>query len=315
MSKILAVFGATGQQGSSVLNNVLDDAELSKTYQLRALTRDTSSAKAAQLRARGVEVTAADAGDRASLDAAMQGAHTVFIMTTPTFGPDAVEAEVATAKRIADAAVAAGAAYLIFSTLPGAASISGGKYRAVTAFDAKAQAEDYIRTLPVRSAFVSLGSFMENFASQTFLAPRRETSGDATTWVLERNNKPGARWPLLAAVRDIGKFVGAVLADPDRFAGETLCCAQAFYSLEEMAALIAKTTGRDVVYREVSDDQFRAALPPPVADLFADAFGFYEECSYFGPGAEEKVAFAAANARGKLMTLEEFFEAHPLQLE
>ena len=62
------------------------------------------------------------------------------------------------------------------------------------------RSRDYIRALPVRSAFVSLGSFMENFASQTFLAPRRETGGGATTWVLERNNKPGARWPLLAAL-------------------------------------------------------------------------------------------------------------------
>lgn len=43
MSKILAIFGAAGQQGSSVLNHVLNDPELSQEYSVRAITRDVNS--------------------------------------------------------------------------------------------------------------------------------------------------------------------------------------------------------------------------------------------------------------------------------
>jgi hypothetical protein len=37
------VFGATGNQGGSVIKNFLGSPELSKLYQLRAVTRDPSS--------------------------------------------------------------------------------------------------------------------------------------------------------------------------------------------------------------------------------------------------------------------------------
>ena len=59
MSKILAVFGATGQQGSSVINYVLQDPELSQEYKIRAITRDVNSEKAKQLKEK-VEVVYGD---------------------------------------------------------------------------------------------------------------------------------------------------------------------------------------------------------------------------------------------------------------
>ena len=164
MAKVLGVFGATGQQGGAIVDYVLNDAELSEQYRIRAITRDVNSEKAKQLRNR-VEVVGGDMTDRVSLEAALSGVHTVFLMTTPSFGPDAVEAEFNTAKLVAQVAVEAGVEYIIFSTLPAVAEISGGKYTKVTAFDAKAKAEKYIRTLPVRSAFYCPASFMENFQS------------------------------------------------------------------------------------------------------------------------------------------------------
>ena len=115
MSKILAVFGATGQQGGSVINYVLNDPELSQRYKIRAITRDTNTEKAKQLK---VEVVQGDVLDRASLKTALTGAHTVFAMTTPSFGPNGLEVEYNSAKMIADVAIEEGAEYIIFSTLP-----------------------------------------------------------------------------------------------------------------------------------------------------------------------------------------------------
>ena len=56
MSKLLTVFGATGQQGGSLINYVLKNPELSKIYKLRGITRDVSKPASVALKDKGVEV-------------------------------------------------------------------------------------------------------------------------------------------------------------------------------------------------------------------------------------------------------------------
>lgn len=56
MSKIITVFGATGNQGGSVIKHILDDAQLSKEYKIRGITRDPSKKPAQDLIKQGVEV-------------------------------------------------------------------------------------------------------------------------------------------------------------------------------------------------------------------------------------------------------------------
>ena len=107
MSDILAIFGATGKQGSSVLYYVLNDPELSQKYKIRAITGDIYSEAAKKLKEK-VEVVQGDVLDRASLETVLTGVHTVFAMTVPCFGPDAVDAECNNAKAIADVAVEKG---------------------------------------------------------------------------------------------------------------------------------------------------------------------------------------------------------------
>jgi uncharacterized protein YbjT (DUF2867 family) len=58
MSKIFTVFGATGNQGGSVVRHVLDHPELSKTYKIRAITRDVSKPASLALKDKGCEVVA-----------------------------------------------------------------------------------------------------------------------------------------------------------------------------------------------------------------------------------------------------------------
>ena len=309
MSKILAVFGATGQQGGSIINYVLSDPELSTKYKIRAITRDVNSEKAKQLTEK-IEVVQGDVLNRTSLETALTGAHTVFAMTTPSFGPDDLEVEYNSAKAISDVAVEKGAEYIIFSTLPSVKEISGGKYTKVTPFDAKAKAEEYIRGLHIKSAFYSPGSFMENFQSQTFLAPQQAPDG---TWVMARHTSPKSQMPLIDAVGDTGKFVGAILAEPDKYEGKTFCAATALYSLEEVAAIMSKATGKTVVYKQIPLEDLKKSLSFAV-DIFVEGFSYGEEFGYFGPDSKKLVAWAAENARGRLSTFEEYLEAHPLQL-
>ena len=83
ISKILAVLGATGNQGGSVINFVLKDPELSHLDKIRATARDTNSEKARQLKEK-VEVVKGSVLNRASLEIAM---------TTPSLGLDGLEVE------------------------------------------------------------------------------------------------------------------------------------------------------------------------------------------------------------------------------
>lgn len=310
MSNILAVFGATGVQGGSVINHVLNDQELSRKYKIRAITRDVNSEKAKLLQEK-VEVVQGDVLNQASLETALAGAHTIFAMTTPSFGPGGLEVECNSAKRIADVAVQKGSAYIIFSTLPSPTEISGGKYTHVTPFDAKAKAEQYIRGLPIKSAFVSLGFFMENFQTQPFLAPQPGPDG---TWVMSRHVSSKLQMPYIYATEDTGKFVGAILADPDKYESKTFCAAAAIYTLEEIVAILSKATGKTVVYKQTSLEDFKKSLPF-APDLFADGASYQEKFGYFGLDSQKLVAWAIENTKGRLTTLEEYLEAHPLQLE
>jgi uncharacterized protein YbjT (DUF2867 family) len=313
MAKILAIFGATGQQGSSIVTHVLNDPQLSKEYKIRAITRDTTTSKSLQL-AQKVEVVQGDVLDRASLEKALEGVHTVFAMTTPTFGPSAFETEYESGKRIADVAVAKGVEYLIFSTLPAVKSISGGKYTKITPFDSKAAVEAHIRTLPIKSSFYSPSSFMENFQAQGFLAPQLVEDG---SYVMSRNVPASANMPLIDAVGDTGKFIGAILADPEKYEGKSFCGASGFYTNQELVDIMSKATGKKVVYKEVSTEEFKKSLeflPANLLDIFTEAFLFGGEFGYWGAGSEEAMKWSIENARGKLSTLEEYLERHPLVL-
>lgn len=56
MSKLITVFGATGNQGGSVIKDILEDPQLSREYKIRGITRDTSKKSAQELVKQGVEV-------------------------------------------------------------------------------------------------------------------------------------------------------------------------------------------------------------------------------------------------------------------
>ncbi|KAK3712785.1 hypothetical protein LTR37_008875 [Vermiconidia calcicola] len=287
-------------QGGSVIDYVLGDPELSQEYIIRGITRNLDSAKARQLKAK-VEVVQDDVLDRRSLETALNGVHTIFAMTTPTLGADGFDIEYNSGKRIADVAVEQGAQYVIFSTLPAVREIAGGKYTKVIYFDAKAKVEQYMRGLPTKSAFYCPGSFMENF-HQSVLAPRRAPDGKGfITWHVS----PQTKFPLLAVVDDSGKFVGSILAEPDKYEGKKFCAATALYILGSIAAIMSKVSRKTIVYKQISPEGFKESLSsiPFAGEIFTEGFNYYEEFGYFGPDTKGLVSWAAENARGSTLDL------------
>ena len=65
--KIITVFGATGNQGGSIVSEWLSHPELKEKYTVRAVTRDTSKPAAQKLKSEGAEVVSADLNDPSSL--------------------------------------------------------------------------------------------------------------------------------------------------------------------------------------------------------------------------------------------------------
>jgi len=105
MSQKLAVVvtGGTGKQGGAVVKSLLE-----RGHEVRAVTRSTDSAKAKELANAGVTLVRASLEDTAALTKALQGATSLFAMTTPLEG--GTQGETRQGISAADAAKAAGAA-------------------------------------------------------------------------------------------------------------------------------------------------------------------------------------------------------------
>ena len=310
MTQLLTVFGATGQQGGSVVEYVLKDPELSKQYKVRGITRDLTKPAAQALQQKGVEIVKADADDKNSLEKAMQGSHTVVGVTATIYDEKLKERELAQGKAMADAAVAAGVQYFIFSTLTNGGKVSGGKISRLAHFDVKAEIEDYIRTKPMKSAFFAPGSFMQNF--NHFMGPRPVGDG---SYAIANFVKPETQLPLIDTVDDTGKYVGAILADPDKYEGKVFSSCTRLYTYSEIVETMSKSSGKTVHYKQLPLDVWKSFLPAESADYLVDMFLWIQDYGYFGPQTEELVKWTAKQARGDLTTLEEYLVKRPLNLQ
>lgn len=79
MAKLIAVFGATGNQGGAVAKFLLQHPD--HAYRVRAITRNPDAAAARRLRAHGAEVVQADLTVPETLAAAVQGCWGIFGVT------------------------------------------------------------------------------------------------------------------------------------------------------------------------------------------------------------------------------------------
>uniref|UniRef100_A0A060T883 ARAD1D08866p n=1 Tax=Blastobotrys adeninivorans TaxID=409370 RepID=A0A060T883_BLAAD len=269
MSKVLGVIGATGNQGGSVIDFVLNDQQLSAQYRIRAFTRDASKDSGQALRAKGVEVIEADVADKSSLVSAFKGVNVLFAMTS--LGPDG--SEVAAGKNLADAAVQSGVQYIIFSTLPPSNKISNGKYY-IPHFEEKAEVEQYIRSLGIKSSFFLPSSFMENF--YTSMKPQKQSDGTYVIEFLENDGNP--RFPFIDIKRDTGNYVGYILNHQDECQGKVIFGAVQSVTAEELAQVMSKSTGKTITVRKVPRDKYLSFLPAQMHKAMCDMYDYL--CEY-----------------------------------
>ena len=272
---LVAVVGATGQQGGSVVDHLL----ASGRYRIRGISRDPSSAASVALIRRGVEMVAAQADSVKELTAAFQGAQVVFGVTNfwdPSMQLDAAK-ETQQGKNIADAAVAAGVSHLIWSSLHDVHTIvrqRDGSSSTTTAdahhFTSKHRVEQYIRTLAITSTFVYAGFYTNNFALFPPFAPTR-LSPTSVEWALPLRADVGL--PLFD-IADTGKYVLTILASPQQYHQQRVLMATEYLTTAQIAATYARVTGETASSRVVS---INPAYPKEIATSFAwfNEYGYY----------------------------------------
>lgn len=293
--KVLGVIGATGQQGGSVVDFVLNDAKLSAEYSIRAITRDP--AKATQLQGK-VELVEGDSTDENGFATALKGVDVLFAMTP--MGPPGFEAE--TGIKIANAAVAAGVEYIIYSTLPDAEKTSNGKYN-VAHFDEKAKVEEHIRSLKIKSSFILPGFFMQNF--EGILAPVPKDDG---TLALTNVTDGEVKVPLFNVVQDTGNIVAYILNNLDQCEGQVVFGGQGFYSYNEIAEIMSKTSGKVVKYEKVAEKEYLPFLPEPVQAEIVAMMKYFGEFG-FGPDAVKRVEQGQKMVMKPLGSFEEYLKS------
>lgn len=312
MSKqLLVVFGATGNQGGSIVRHVLEDPVLNKRYSVRAITRDASNPKAQALTSQGAEVVSADLEDPYSLPAALKGASFVYALTNTQYGRPTREIETNQAKALCNEALKQGVQYIIWSSMGHPYKISGGKLTHVEHFDVKAEIEEYIRGLPIKSSFFAPGSFMQNY--YTTQTPRPSPANDGT-YVLANLCKPSTVIPHID-ITDTGAWVAAILADPDKYEGKHFSAAQGLYTYEEIVQIMSKVSGKTVTFQQLPDEVFKGFLPEGFRDQLFDMYLLFRDYGYYGENMKQEVEWAKSQARGKLTDLEEFLRKTNFKLE
>jgi uncharacterized protein YbjT (DUF2867 family) len=144
----VVVTGSTGKQGGAVARGLLE-----RGHKVRAVTRDPNSSQAKLLAKAGAKLVAASLEDAVGIREALEGATSLFAMTTPFGG---TEAEIRQGVAAADAAKAAGV-HLVFTSVG-----SANRQTGVPHFDSKYEVEKHIVKVGVRATILAPVVFMEN---------------------------------------------------------------------------------------------------------------------------------------------------------
>ncbi|KAI7279473.1 hypothetical protein KC345_g5351 [Hortaea werneckii] len=282
--KLLTIFGATGNQGGSIIDLVLASPELSTKYALRGITRDPSSAKSQALASQGVDMVQADLNDVASLQRAMQGAYGAFGVTD-FWAVMSKEVEFQQGRNLFEAANAAGVRHYVWSSLPWAEKLTEGVLRHVDHFDSKAMVEEYVEANKG-------GMVVSYYMPAMFLAMIKTLvkAVDGTPMLSVPFSSDSIAWPLVDVRGDGGKYVMGLFEAGEKANGAKVNAVSTWTTPKEIVATLSKAAGQDVVYNPVSAEVFGGFFPEAIREELVETLRLVGEYSYYGKGAEKKQA-------------------------
>ena len=261
--KLIAVIGATGQQGGGVVRAL----QTSSQFKVRALTRNPD--KHPEL---ADEVVKADLKLPETLKAAFEGAHGVFLVTN--FWEQGTD-ELKQATAAIRAAKDAGVKHFVWSTLPNVEAISGGKFD-VPHFTGKARIDRIVKEAGFpHHTFVIAPGYYQNFVGA--LAPHKQADG-SVGWALPLD--PDVRCLHMGDIRELGNIVAGAFARPDEAGnGEYLPLVGDFLSFNEIVETLNRQ-GHNLSYRQIPKEKFAGSFPG--ATEIAEMFSYWEAHTYLG---------------------------------
>ncbi len=252
MATSVLVTGATGNQGGSVVDHLL---ESETDFDVYGLTRDTSSDRAQELAEQSVTMVEGDLNDKASLAPHVTEVDTVFAVTN--FWTQGYDRQVQQGKNIAEVASEVGVEQFVFSGVGSHERDTG-----IPHFDSAWEIDQHARELDLPLTVLQPVFFFQNFEA---FAEDIVEDGQLALPLAE-----GVSLQMID-VDDVGHATAVSLANPDEYVGERIELAGDDRTLAETAEVLSEVTGRDVEPVHV-----------PIEDAY-DSFGeeFTVMCEWF----------------------------------
>lgn len=281
--KILTVFGATGNQGGSVLDVVLSRSDLTSKYALRGITRDVESAKSQALTAKGVEMVQADLDDETSLKAAMDGAYGAFGVTD-FWSTMSKDTEIQQGKNIFHAAQASGVKHLVFSALPYAEKITDGKLKHVEHFDSKAIVKEYIEANKgeMLASYFMPAMFLQEAKKQI------QAGQDGNPALSMPFPDENIAWPMIDPRSDTGKYVLGLFEVGEKANGVFVHGVSVWTTPKDFVTAIGTSAGREVKFNVLPPEVYASFLPDVIKSEISEMMALIGHYSYFGKNQERQ---------------------------
>jgi len=250
MPRLIAVTGATGNQGGSVAKLLLQYPE---EYRVRAITRDALSSSSKYLAGLGAEIVQADLTKPETLPAAVDGCWGVFGVTNfyDAKIKDDPGSEEVQGKNLVKASFDAGVQCFIWSSLPSSAQISGGRLVSKI-YEGKYHVDAYIKEIGLPASILYTGNFYENMVLRKHVT--YDKSGDVIEFrhtVIKRDTKLA----MLYVEKDLSAIVKAVFDRWDSKKNELnhkiLYCADARVSPGDIIECIERVTGKKCTWESL----------------------------------------------------------------
>lgn len=247
---MIAITGATGQLGHLVLQNLLKTTAAS---QIVAIVRNPAKAEA--LSQQGIVVRQADYTDEAALTAALQGVDKLLLISSSEVGQRTPQH-----RNVIHAAKAAGVKFIAYTSLLHADKSPLGLHVE------HVETEKMLAESGIPYALLRNGWYTENYLASA--PPALEhgvfigAAGDGKIASATRADYAEAAARVIAQEGHAGKVY--------ELAGDEA------WTLSELAAALSKQSGKNVVYQNLSEADFAAALksvglPAGLADMLADS--------------------------------------------
>ncbi|KAI0010815.1 NAD(P)-binding protein [Xylariaceae sp. FL0662B] len=283
MSKIIAVMGSTGAQGSGVVNVM----KKVPGWKIRAITRNVHSDAAKKLAEEDVEVVQASVDDEASLVKAFEGVHAIFSVTNwwehLFAGKSADEAGVIEEEQGMKLARAAARTpsleQYIWSTTPSAKRLFPGEHVSPH-MDYKANVDARIKSelpaLAAKTTYLYFGYYPQNMAFFPCMKPIEYPGSGKYVQVMP--SRPDAK-TLLSGDMSVnpGIWVRQAIAKAPATYGKYANVALEKLNFQEMMAIWSEVTGKEGLFIQCTAENY-IQLWGPLGQELSLQFRFSELC-------------------------------------